>query len=120
VVRYEDLHTNPISTIDRVANCLLSVERKRILDAVKASMAARMRSRDPWLEKQIWSATVGEWRNRLSDRRLEVFRTILRSLLPELRHEMRLVLPGVSAFLNAFPNSDVQTIHIFEMIFVTE
>src|SRR5439155_22222218 len=74
VVKYEELHQNPISAVKRVTDQIRSVSDDTIERALAASSADAMRQRDEWMEKHIRSARVGDWANHLTREHIEAFR----------------------------------------------
>ena len=74
VVRYEGLHDDPQAELRRVAARLGPVDDERIAAAIAACDADAMRRDRPGMSKRIRSATVGDWRNHLTDAHLQLFR----------------------------------------------
>jgi hypothetical protein len=89
VVRYEELHRDPVTAIRRLADGIQPVPGDRITDALVASDASRMRQQSVWLARHIRQGAVGDWRNHLSAPHLEIFRTVLADLVVALGYAVR-------------------------------
>lgn len=74
IVRYERLHEQPAAELRRAADQIGPVSDDRIAAAVLACDADAMRQARPGMSKRIRAATVGDWRNHLSDAHLQIFR----------------------------------------------
>jgi hypothetical protein len=74
VLRYEELHRDPQAELTRAANQIRPLPGDRIAGAITACAADAMRSSQPGLHKRIRTATVGDWRNHLTEAHLSRFR----------------------------------------------
>ena len=74
IIRYEDLHANPMKELKKVTAQIQDVPKKKIKTAIKNCSAENMRQRDEDLEKHIRKASVGDWRNHLGEKHLEIIR----------------------------------------------
>ncbi len=74
VLRYEDLHANPLETVRAVTDRIAPVPDARIDQALSACSAEALRKRGGWLQNHIRVATTGDWRAHLLPVHLEHFR----------------------------------------------
>lgn len=74
VVRYEALHRDPMAELIRATAAIAPVAPERITRAITACEATTMRQAIPGLRKRIRTATVGDWRQHLTDAHLSRFR----------------------------------------------
>jgi hypothetical protein len=88
IVRYEDLHTDPVPTVRRLTNQIRPVSDERIEQAIAAAGADLLRRRDEHFAKHIRAATVGDWKNHLSEVHLEVFRSRHADVICHLGYEV--------------------------------
>jgi len=88
VVRYERLHDDPIAELTRATDLISPVARERIVTAVEACEAQTLLKSRKGLAKRIRSATVGDWRNHLSEVHLAIFREQYADLIRALGYEV--------------------------------
>lgn len=74
VVRYENLHDDPVAELTRATDQIQSVTTEKIVAAIEACEAETLLQRRKGLKRRIRSATVGDWQNHLNDEHLRVFR----------------------------------------------
>jgi hypothetical protein len=74
VLRYEELHRDPLAALTRAAEQIQPLPPERIAAAITACEADTLRTAQPGLRKRIRTATVGDWRNHLTSAHLERFR----------------------------------------------
>lgn len=74
VIRYEELHRDPLPELMRATNHIRPVPPERITAAIEACQADTLRAAQPGLRKRIRTATVGDWRNHLTEAHLTRFR----------------------------------------------
>lgn len=74
VIRYEELHRDPVAELTRATNQIQPVAQERITAAIEACQADTLRAAQKGLRKRIRAATVGDWRNHLTEAHLAVFR----------------------------------------------
>lgn len=74
VVRYERLHDDPIGELTGATNRISPVDPVRIHRSIGTCDAATLRKSRKGLRKRIRSATVGDWRNYLTETHLTIFR----------------------------------------------
>ena len=89
VVRYEDLHCDPIEALIRVTNQIEPVETTRIEHAVEACNADNMRQMSQRLSRHVRVAKVGDSRDKLGESHLAIFREKYGELLTSLGYEVR-------------------------------
>ena len=89
VVRYENLHTNPITELIHATNAIQPVEPARIAHAVDACQADVLLQRRKGLQRRIRTATVGDWRNHLTDVHLTIFREVHADRIRALGYEVQ-------------------------------
>lgn len=89
VVRYEDLHQDPIGTLTRLAEHLGKIPSNKLEHAVEACSAENMRTMDFVKSGHVRSAKVGDSRDRLNDEHLAVFRENYASLIQSLGYDVR-------------------------------
>ncbi len=89
VVRYEELHRDPVGELKRVTDRIDPVSTERIEEAIEYCRAENMRQRN---QKKAWhvrSAKVGDSRERLGEAHLAVFREQHADLIRSLGYEVR-------------------------------
>jgi hypothetical protein len=89
VVRYERLHTDPTSELTRATNAIQPVLPERIDLAIAACQADVLLQRRKGLQRRIRAATVGDWRNHLSDEHLAIFRAVHADRIRALGYEVQ-------------------------------
>ena len=89
VVRYEELHADPIAELRRTTVQIEPIVVDRLTDAVEACRAENLRQRNEKMQWHVRSARIGESRERLGEEHLQIFRdrhaTTIRSLGYEVR-----------------------------------
>ena len=88
VVRYEDLHVDPLAELSRATNAIQPVTPERITLAVEACQAGEMLQRRKGLHRRIRTATVGDWRNHLTEAHLAIFRAVHADRIRALGYEV--------------------------------
>lgn len=89
VVRYEDLHRNPVEALTRATNQIEPVDATRIENAVEACRAENMRTMTKSLSKHVRAAKVGDSRGKLGEEHLKIFREQYGDILTSLGYEVR-------------------------------
>lgn len=89
VVRYEELHRDPVAALTRVAEAIGPVPGKRIVAAINACSADRMRQRPGMPERTVRAAVVGDSRQRLTEAHLAIFRDRYADVIRSLGYEVR-------------------------------
>jgi len=89
VIRYEDLHRDPVAELTRVTALIRPVESADIERAVEACSVENMRKINQGMAKHVRSATVGDSRQRLGPAHLAVFREHHAELIHGLGYEVR-------------------------------
>lgn len=89
VVRYEDLHRDPVGALDRLTASIAPVARQRLERAVEACSAETIRQRGGAKAKHVRAATVGDSKQRLTDAHLAIFRERHADLIRALGYEVR-------------------------------
>jgi hypothetical protein len=75
IVRYEELHTDPLLVVKRLTDQIEPVDAPRIRIAINQSQADLLRKRNDMLARHIRTATIDDWKNYLTEQHLEIFRT---------------------------------------------
>ena len=89
VVRYEDLHNEPVEALTRVTNQIEPVDTARIEQAIEACSADNMRKMSKRMSQHVRAAKVGDSRDKLSEPHLKIFREKYGDLLSSLGYEVR-------------------------------
>ncbi len=89
VIRYEDLHRDPIAALTRATDKIQPVPPERIAAAVEECKAENMRQKSANLAKHVRVAKVGDSRDRLSEKHLAIFRDRYADLIQSLGYEVR-------------------------------
>lgn len=89
VVRYEDLHRDPVPTLARLAAALGPIDHGAIAPAVAACTAENMRHRRRGRGRHVRAAVVGDSRHRLGPAHLALFRDRYGDLIRGLGYEVR-------------------------------
>jgi hypothetical protein len=89
VVRYEDLHRNPVEALTRVTNQIEPVDTARIESAVEACSVDNMRKMSKRMSQHVRAAKVGDSRDTLGEPHLKIFREKYNDLLTSLGYEVR-------------------------------
>lgn len=89
VVRYEELHRDPVAELTRATEQIAPVAPERITAASDACRADTMRSTSEELARHIPSATVGASRQRLTDAHLALFREHHADQIRSLGYQVR-------------------------------
>lgn len=89
VVRYEDLHRDPLATAKELTDRIKPVWWWRLKRAVGAADARKMKRQNVWMDKHIRSGTVGDSRNHLTEAHLAVFRDCHADLVAQLGYDLR-------------------------------
>jgi hypothetical protein len=89
VVRYEELHHDPVAALTRVTRQIAPVERKRIEQAIETCTAENMRQREKNKAWNIRVAKVGDSKERLREEHLMIFRERYADLIKSLGYDVR-------------------------------
>ena len=89
VVRYEDLHRDPVAALTRVTNQIEPVDTARIENAVEACSVDNMRKMSKRMSQHVRAAKVGDSRGKLGEPHLKIFREKYSDLLTSLGYEVR-------------------------------
>jgi hypothetical protein len=89
VVRYEDLHSDPVGALTRVTNQIEPIDTARIEQAIEACSADNMRQMSKRMSQHVRAAKVGDSRGKLSEPHLKIFREKYGELLTSLGYEVR-------------------------------
>ncbi len=89
VVRYEELHHDPLAALTRATEQIEPVDPDRITKAIEACQAQNLLRARKGLRRRIRSATVGDWRNHLAEEHLAIFRDRHAGLVRQLGYEVR-------------------------------
>lgn len=89
VVRYEELHHDPVAALTRVTEQIAPAEQAQIEQAIETCRAENMRQKS---EKMAWNvrvAKVGDSKERLRDEHLVIFRERYADLITSLGYDVR-------------------------------
>ena len=89
VVRYEDLHRDPIEALTHVTNQIEPVDAARIEQAIEACSVDNMRKMSKRMSQHVRMAKVGDSREKLGEPHLKIFREKYGDLLTSLGYEVR-------------------------------
>lgn len=89
VVRYEDLHRDPIAALEALASRLGPGDREQIERAVETCSAENMRKMGGGKSKHVRAAKVGDSKERLNADHLAIFREKHADLIQSLGYEVR-------------------------------
>ncbi len=89
VVRYEDLHRDPVEALTRVTNQIEPVDTARIEKAIEACSVDNMRKMSKRMSQHVRAAKVGDSRDKLGEVHLKIFRDKYSDLLTSLGYEVR-------------------------------
>jgi hypothetical protein len=89
VVRYEDLHRDPVAELTRLTDAIRPVDRAAVERAVETCKADNMRQLSAKMAVHVRSAKVGDSRERLSAAHEAVFRDKYADLVRALGYEVR-------------------------------
>ena len=89
VVRYEDLHRDPIGELERVTDQIQPVDEERIARALKTCSAENMRQMSKKMTQHIRSGKVGDSKQTLTEPHLAIFRDKHADLIRSLGYEVR-------------------------------
>jgi hypothetical protein len=89
VVRYEELHADPVGALTRVTNQIQSVERERIEQALEHCSVENMRQMSTNLARHVRKGVVGDSHNHLTDAHLAIFRARHADAIRALGYEVR-------------------------------
>ena len=89
VVRYEDLHRDPVAALTQVTNQIEPVDTARIEKAVEACSVDNMRKMSKRMSQHVRAAKVGDSRDKLGEPHLKIFREKYSDLLTSLGYEVR-------------------------------
>ncbi len=88
VLRYEDLHRDPMGALARATDQIAPVAPERIARAVEACSAENMRQRGRGMAKHVRTATVGDSKNHLGEQHFRIFRERHADLIRGLGYEV--------------------------------
>jgi hypothetical protein len=89
VVRYEELHADPVAALTRLTAQIAAVERERIDQAIERCRAENMRQRSETMAWNVRVAKVGDSKDRLGDEHLAIFRERYADLITALGYDVR-------------------------------
>ena len=89
VVRYEELHRDPVAALTRATNQIEPVDHDRIEAAIAACSVDNMRQLSKRMVFHVRAATVGDSRDTLSEPHLAIFREQYGDLVTSLGYEVR-------------------------------
>ena len=89
VVRYEGLHRDPMGELVRATDQITPVAPDRIQRAVETCRAEHMRRQSKAMARHVRAATVGDWRNHLTEAHLAIFREKHADLVRSLGYGVR-------------------------------
>jgi hypothetical protein len=89
VVRYEDLHSDPVAALTRITDQIEPVDQARIERAIAACSVDNMRKMSKRMSQHVRKATVGDSREKLGEAHLKIFRERHADLLTSLGYEVR-------------------------------
>ena len=89
VVRYEDLHRDPVGALTQVTNQIEPVDPDRIAQAIEACSVDNMRKMSKRMSQHVRTAKVGDSRDTLGEAHLKIFREKYGELLTSLGYEVR-------------------------------
>jgi Sulfotransferase domain len=86
VLRYEDLHRDPLGALAHATDQIKPVAPEQIVRAVEACSAENMRQRETG--KHVRMATVGDSKNHLTEQHFRIFRELHADLIRGLGYEV--------------------------------
>ena len=89
VVRYEDLHRDPVGALTALTSQLAPAPQDKIEHAVEACSADNMRKMGGGKSKHVRAAKVGDSKERLGENHLAIFREQHAELIRSLGYEVR-------------------------------
>lgn len=89
VVRYEDLHRDPVAEVSRVTHLIRPASDAEIDAAVGDCSAETMRRMNRQLSKHVRTATVGDSKQRLGPAHITIFRERYSDVIRALGYEVR-------------------------------
>ena len=89
VVRYEDLHRDPVAALDPRHQQIEPVDPARIEQAIEACSVDNMRKMSKKMSQHVRTAKVGDSRDKLGEPHLRIFREKYSDLLTSLGYEVR-------------------------------
>lgn len=88
VIRYEELHRDPLKELTGATDSIQPVSADRIEAAIAACQADNLRTQRG-LRNRIRTATTGDWRNHLSEAHLAQFRSSHGDLIRAIGYEVQ-------------------------------
>jgi hypothetical protein len=90
IVRYEDLHKDPVGVLTRLAEQIEPVSIDRIEHAIDYCSAENMKQREAGSKRpHVRAATVGDSKQKLNEEHLAIFREMHSDLIRSLGYEVR-------------------------------
>ncbi|MGI9253542.1 MAG: hypothetical protein ACR2J8_07340, partial [Thermomicrobiales bacterium] len=89
VIRYEDLHADPLDALTRAVSHIAPADRNAIQAAIEHCTAEAMRQRSRGMEKHVREARPGDAREKLTSAHYEAFREAYQDLIVELGYPVR-------------------------------
>lgn len=90
IVRYEELHKDPVGVLTRLSEAIEPVSRERIDHAIDYCSAENMKAREAGSKRpHVRAATVGDSKQKLNDEHLAIFREMHSDLITSLGYEVR-------------------------------
>jgi hypothetical protein len=88
-VRYEELHSDPVSALQRVTDQIEPATVAHIETAIDACRAEKVRQQDEKMAWHVRAAKVGDSRDKLGAAHLAIFRDVHGDLIRSLGYEVR-------------------------------
>ena len=89
VVRYEELHKDPVGHLTHVTSQIEPVSQDRIEQAIAACSVDNMRQMGRRMSRHVRTATVGDSKGKLSEAHLKIFRERYGDLVSSMGYEIR-------------------------------
>jgi len=89
VVRYEDLHRDPVAALARLTDAIAPAPAERVARAVEACRADNQRRAKGGRANRVRTATVGDSKNHLGDAHLALFRDRHAAAIRALGYDVR-------------------------------
>jgi hypothetical protein len=89
VIRYEELHADPVGALTRATEQIAPVDRSAIEAAVAACTPEAMRQRSAGMERHVREARPGDAKQKLTPAHYEAFREAYSDLIEQLGYEVR-------------------------------
>jgi hypothetical protein len=87
-VRYEDLHTTPLETLEKLTSQLEPVDVKRIEQAIEAADIRKMRQESTMMQAHCRKGSVGNWQEELNEAHFEVMQKYWADQMVQLGYKL--------------------------------